>query len=65
MSGTDEGPVPVTSSTSITPEELAARDASLAAQAGTAPTASAAASAPPMAQDASAAPAAASPFTGA
>lgn len=44
MSGTDEGPVPITSSTSITPEELAARDASLAAQAGTAPTASAAAS---------------------
>ncbi len=65
MSGTDEGPVPVTSSTSITPEELAARDASLAAQAGTAPTASAAASAPPMAQDASAAPAAAPVTSGA
>ncbi len=58
MSGTDEGPVPVTSSTSITPEELAARDASLASQAGAAPTASmpAAASAPPSAPDASAAP---------
>lgn len=59
MNGTDDGPAPVTSSTSITPEELAARDASVAPQAGAAPTVP---SAPQDAATASAAaPAAPSP----